>query len=104
MWSKLKIRLGISNNIQIIIILIIFSITGFSTLYSHKLIDSILGIDISTAFYIKLIIFTFLILPIWALYFLFWGTLLGQRKFVTNFLKLKIRLLFNKNFKIKNNK
>ena len=95
-WNKLKKRLGIKSNFQVIIVLIVFTITGFSTLYSHRLINSFLQVNTETAFFIKLIIFVFLILPIWMLFFLFWGTLLGQKKFVVNFLKLKIRLLFNK--------
>jgi len=102
-WNKLKKRLGIKSNLQIIVILIIFTITGFSTLYSHRLIDYFLEINTETAFFIKLIIFVFLILPIWMLFFLFWGTLLGQKTFVVNFLKLKIKLLFNKKLNNKEN-
>ncbi len=95
-WNKLKKHWGIKSNFQVVVILIVFAVTGFSALYSHKFIDYILGIDSDTGFWVKLVIFVFMVLPLWTVYLFIWGTMLGQREFVTKFIKIKIKLLLNK--------
>ena len=95
-WNKLKARWGVETNFQVVVILIVFSLTGFSTLYAHNFIDYLLGVNSDTQLWIKIIIFLFLVLPIFSLLLFIWGTLLGQRKFVTEFLKYKIGILFRK--------
>ena len=95
-WNKLKARWGVETNFQVIIILIVFSLTGFSTLYAHNFIDYLLGVNNDTQLWIRIVIFIFLVLPIFSLLLFIWGTLLGQRKFVTEFLKYKIGILFRK--------
>lgn len=95
-WNKLKARWGVETNSQVVVILIVFSLTGFSTLYAHNFIDYLLGVNNDTQLWIKIIIFLFLVMPIFSLLLFIWGTLLGQRKFVTEFLKYKIGLLFRK--------
>ena len=92
-WNKLKERWGVETNFQVVVILIVFSLTGFSTLYAHNFIDFLLGVNNDTSFWIKTIIFIFLVLPIFSFFLFIWGTLLGQRKFVTEFLKYKLNLL-----------
>jgi len=102
-WSKLKERWGISSNFQVAVILVVFAVTGFSTLYVHKHINNLLGIDENTGFGLKIILFIFLILPVYTILFYLWGVILGQRKFITAFIKLKLDLLsFRKLFKNKN--
>ena len=100
MWQKLKIRWGINSNYQVVVILLIFALTGFSTLYIHRQIDLLLGIDENTVFVIKALIFGILILPIYSLLLFSWGTLLGQRTFFTGFIRAKIQLLFKGTNKI----
>ena len=95
-WNKLKARWGVETNFQVVVILVVFSLTGFSTLYAHNFIDYLLGVNIDTQLWIKIIIFLFLVIPIFSLLLFIWGTLLGQRKFVTEFLKYKIGILFRK--------
>jgi len=95
-WNKLKERWSVETNFQVIVILLVFSSTGFSTLYAHNFIDYLLGVNSDTQIWIKLVIFIFLILPIFSLLLFIWGTLLGQRKFVSEFLKYKIGILFRK--------
>ncbi len=99
----LKERWGISSAWQVVVILIVFTLAGFSTMYSHQLIDYILGINSETDFYIKLVVFLLLILPLWMFFFLIWGIILGQKKFVTRFLKTKLKIISGnrlfKNFK-----
>lgn len=93
-WNKIKTHWGISSNIQATVILLVFAVTGFSTLYSHRLIDYLLGINEESDFWLKLLAFVFLILPIYTFLLYFWGIILGQRKFFTKFIKLKLKLLF----------
>jgi len=95
-WSKLKIHWGVKTNFQVLIILLIFSLTGFSTLYIHNFIELLLGVNSETSFWIKTIIFVFLVLPIFSFFLFIWGTILGQRKFVTKFIKYKIDFLLRR--------
>lgn len=94
-WNKLKERWGVETNFQVVVILLIFSLTGFSTLYVHNFIDYLLGINSDTSFWIKAAVFVFLILPIFSVLLFIWGTILGQRKFVTTFIKNKLSLVYN---------
>jgi hypothetical protein len=100
---RLKKRWGISSTIQVLVILLAFALSGFSTLFSHNFIDELLGIDESTAFWIEALVFILLILPIFNTFLMIYGTLLGQRAFFVKFIKTKIYLLtgwrFNKNDK-----
>lgn len=92
----MKKRWGISNNFQVIVILLVFVITGFSTLYTHNFIGLILGVDDQTSVWIKTILFIFLILPIYTCLLYFWGFVFGQKQFFTSFIKLKLALIFNR--------
>lgn len=93
-FQKLKKRWNIDNNFQVMVILLVFALTGFSTLYTHRLIDLTLGISDNTPFLLKFLVFTLLILPIYSLLLYTWGTILGQRFFFSNFIKFKIGLIF----------
>jgi hypothetical protein len=93
--NYLKRRWGIEKNYQIITILLMFSITGFTTLFTHKKIDLHLGIDQNTHILLKIFVFIFLILPIFMLYLYAYGNILGQNAFVSRFLKMKKDMLFS---------
>ena len=90
---RLKKHWGITSTLQVFIILLVFALTGFSTLFSHNYIDELLGIKDDTAFWIELLVFIVLILPIFNTLLIIWGTLLGQRAFFVKFIKTKIYLL-----------
>jgi len=92
--SKLKIRWNITNNFQIFIVLAVFATTGFSSLFVHKYINSILGINQNTSVWLNILIFILLILPIFTALLYIWGTFFGQRKFFTEFIKFKISLIY----------
>ena len=95
-FAKLKTRWEIESNFQVIIILMTFALTGFSTLFVHNQIDHLLGVDDTTSIFIKIAIFVFLVLPIFSVLLFIWGSFLGQRTFVTNFIKYKINLFKKK--------
>ncbi len=93
---KLKTRWSITNNFQILIILTVFATTGFSSLFIHKFINSILGINHNTSLWVNLLIFILLILPIFTALLYLWGTIFGQRKFFTEFIKFKVGLIYKR--------
>ena len=95
---RLKKHWGISSNIQVLVILLAFALSGFSTLFSHNYIDELLGIDENTAFWIELLIFALLILPIFNTFLMIYGTLLGQKAFFIKFIRIKIYLLTGRKF------
>jgi hypothetical protein len=92
-WKRLKQKWGITNDFQVIIILTVFALTGFSTLYVEEFIYSVLGIGEGMHLVVKILFFIFLILPIYTVLLYVWGILLGQRKFFTKFILFKLSLL-----------
>jgi hypothetical protein len=89
----LRKRWGVTSAFQVVIILIVFAVTGFSTLYVHRFIDHLLGIGKEDPFWLKALVFIVIILPLYTVLLYIWGFLVGQRKFFTTFIKLKIRLI-----------
>ncbi len=87
MLDKLKQRWNIESNNQIIIIFIVFAITGFSVLYAKEIIYSFLGISPDWAWYIRIPIWLVTILPTYYVLLLFFGTVFGQQKFFLWFAK-----------------
>ena len=92
--NKLKDRWGITSTFQVFVILCVFTATGFSTLYVHEYIDYLLGIKEDDSFWIKLLVFVIIILPVYSILLFFWGVLFGQRIFFTRFIFMKLKLLF----------
>lgn len=97
MWNRLKKRWGITSDKQVTIILVVFALTGFSTLFAHNYIDKLLGIGDDDSFWIKLLVFILIILPLFNVLLLFWGFVFRQQKFFTTFVKLKLKFIFGKN-------
>ena len=87
MFDKLKLRWGIDSNFQIIIILIVFSVTGSAAVYVKKIIFDILGIDADTSLWIKIPMYIITIIPSYQILLLAVGTLFGQFRFFYNFQK-----------------
>ena len=85
-WEKLKKRWNIESDWQVAIILLAFTLTGFSTLYVHKLVDQMLGIDESSPFIYKVLVFIVIVLPVYNILLIIYGSLLGQYKFFKNFI------------------
>ena len=90
--NRLKEKWGIKSNFQLVIILIVFAITGsISALISSPIIDFIFGeSDINGI--VKFILQLLIIMPIYQVLLLFFGYIFFQFnvffKFVKKFLKL----------------
>jgi len=85
--EKLKVRWGITSTWQVILILIVFACTGFSTLYVEEQIYKLFHIPEENTWWIAVMLFIFITLPLYNLILLVYGFLVGQFKFFWNFEK-----------------
>jgi manganese efflux pump family protein len=99
--EKLKKRWGLKTNMQVVIILVVFSITGYTSLIIAKPILSFVGLDQATTnpwIYKPLRIL--LIFPFYQLLIIAFGWLFGQFNFFWKFEKKMLsRIGFKKFFK-----
>jgi|TARA_B110000003_G_scaffold188109_1_gene186989 hypothetical protein len=87
MMKKLKERWGITSNFQIVIIFIVFAITGStSALISGPLTEYLIG-DINMNSLIKFIIRIIVLTPIYQVLLLFFGFIFFQFNFFFQFVK-----------------
>lgn len=85
--KKLKERWGITSNFQIIIIFIVFAITGSTSAYiSGPLTEYIIG-DSNINSFFKIIIRILLLSPIYQVLLLFFGFIFFQFNFFFKFVK-----------------
>lgn len=87
MLEKLKQRWHLESNFQIVVVFIVFAITGFSVLYAKKLIYSFIGVDPEWAWYIRFPIWVITIFPTYYLLLVSYGILFGQKEFFLWFTK-----------------
>jgi len=87
MFEKLKKRWDIKSNFQVIIILIVFAITGSITVYIKKFIFDLIDITPETHFVVKIPLYILVVLAVYNLLLLFNGFLFGQFRFFWEFEK-----------------
>ena len=93
MMKKLKERWGITSNLQIVIIFIVFGITGSVSAYiSGPLTNIIIG-ESDFHWLIKLLIRIVVLTPIYQVLLLFFGYIFFQYKFFYNFVKKFMSIL-----------
>jgi len=86
--EKLKKRWGLTSNWQVCIILLVFSITGYTSLVIAKPILSLIGLEQSnTNPWIYRPLRVLLIFPFYQILIVFYGWLFGQFRFFWNFEK-----------------
>ena len=91
--KKLKERWGITSNFQIVIIFIVFGITGSVSAYiSGPLTNIIIG-ESELHWLIKLLIRITVLTPIYQVLLLFFGYIFFQYKFFYNFVKKFMSIL-----------
>lgn len=79
--EKLKIKWGLESLFQVIIVLLVFSITGTTVVFLRKTLFGWLGFDENTAFWIKTVAYILFMLPAYQILLLFYGSLFGQFEF-----------------------
>jgi len=87
MFERFKRKWNIESNFQLVIILIVFAITGSSTLYVRKGIFFLLGITDQTDLWIRTVLYVLIIFPAYYVMLLVVGFLFGQFKFAWEFEK-----------------
>ena len=91
--KKLKERWGITSNFQLVIIFIVFGITGSVSAYiSGPLTNIIIG-ESELHWLIKLLIRIIVLTPIYQVLLLFFGYIFFQYKFFYNFVKKFMSIL-----------
>lgn len=97
MFEKLKKRWNIQSNFQVIIILIVFAITGSTTVYIKKIIFDWIEITPETPIGIKIPVYILVIMTVYNLLLLVVGFVFGQFRFFWEFeKKFFSRFLFKK--------
>ena len=92
--EKLKKRWGITSNFQIIMIIVVFAITGSSSAYLAKPVLSWIGITKDTMpLYYYIPLYIILIFPIYQVLLVFFGFIFGQFRFFWNFEKRMLKMM-----------
>lgn len=79
--EKLKGKWGLKNLFQVIMVLIVFSLTGMTVVLVRPVIFSWFGFDDQTPFITKSITYILLIFPMYQILILIYGSALGQFAF-----------------------
>lgn len=94
-FEKFKEKWKIKNNRHLAVILIVFSLTGFSTLFLEELIVGAIGLPSPHSWWLRVVIFIFLSLPLYNIILLFWAFVLGEFRFFVGFIKQFFGTLFS---------
>ncbi len=96
-FEKLKSRWGVSSNWQVLIIFIVFGITGSSSLKVASPILNFMGIHgNSMSPYLYWPLRVVVIFPVYQVLLLLFGTLLGQFRFFWNFEKKMVERMIGR--------
>lgn len=97
MLNKLKKRWNIKSNFQLVLILLVFSVSGSATLVVRKAVFQWIGITGDTTLWITIPLYLLIIFPAYQILFLIIGTLFGQFRFAWEFeKKVFSRFIFKK--------
>ncbi len=91
MKQRLKQKWGITSEFQFWMIMLIFSLAGSSTVWVRKPVFALVGVGPETPFLFKFLLWLAIIFPAYQILLMFWGTLLGQFRFVWWFEKKMLR-------------
>lgn len=99
MLQKFKEKWKIKSNLELVIILIVFSITGSAALVVRKFFFQLLGIQPETTLFLKVPLYILILFPSYHILLLVIGTLVGQYRFFYAFQKKSLSFLIRKNRK-----
>jgi Family of unknown function (DUF6787) len=95
-WEILKVKWGVETDRRMGLIFFVFAVTGSATLFVRKFLYKSLNIDIQTA-WLAVVVKILAIYLIYQLLLISIGTLFGERKFFTWFIKkMNYRLIGKK--------
>lgn len=93
MLQRFKKKWKIKSNLQLIIILIVFSVTGSAALIVKKYVFELIGIDQETSLLLKIPLYIIIILPSYQILLLVVGALFGQFRFFYEFQKKSLSFM-----------
>jgi ferrochelatase len=96
MLKKFKAKWNIESDWQLIVIFVVFSITGSAAMVVRKLVFGWIGIGPDTSLWIKIPLYIAILLPAYQLLLLVIGGLLGQFRFFYEFQKKNFRFMNRK--------
>ena len=85
--EKLKTRWQLKSNLQLFIVIVLFSITGSASVKVARPILEFIGINDATPYYIYWPLRILVVFPAYQMLFMIFGTLLGQWEFAWRFEK-----------------
>lgn len=92
--NKLKQRWGITSNFQLVVIFIVFAVTGSSSAYLSKPVLAWIGVTKdSMPLWIYIPLYLILIFPIYQVLLVFFGFISGQFKFFWAFEKRMLKMV-----------
>lgn len=100
MLQKFKNKWNIKSNLQQIIILVVFSVTGSAALVVRKFAFHLLGIQPDTSLFIKVPLYILILFPSYHFLLLIIGKMVGQYQFFNAFQKKSLAFLHRKNRKL----
>ena len=87
MFKGLRKRWNIESNTQVLLILLVFAITGSTTVYLKKLLFDFIGITAASSLWIKIPVYLVVVLSIYNALLLVFGFIFGQYRFFLRFEK-----------------
>jgi hypothetical protein len=96
--GKLQDKWELNSAYQVIIVLLVFSLTGSTVVFLRKSLFSLIGFDEATDFWLKTITYIAFVMPAYQVLLLGYGALFGQFAFFWNKEKKmlkKIKSLFS---------
>ncbi len=85
--QKLRERWGVRTVWQVVVILTVFALTGFTAVFIRKPIFAWLGIDAADPWWLRTLVWLVTVFPAYQVFLLAYGFLLGQFAFFWNFEK-----------------
>jgi hypothetical protein len=79
--NRLKEKWGVQSALQVLLILVVFSLAGSTAVLLRKSFFELIGITAHTAFWLKTIVYILFLFPTYQALLLIYGALLGQFKF-----------------------
>ncbi len=87
MFERFKKKWDIKSNFQLLVILVVFSVTGSLSLHVRKGAFLLLGINSETELWLRTLLYILIIFPAYYILLLVVGFLFGQFKFAWKFEK-----------------
>ena len=94
--NKFKKKWQITSNGQLLLILVVFSVTGSAALVIRKMVFNWIGITPETSLWVKIPLFILVLFPAYQMMLLVIGSLVGQFRFFYDFQKKSLGFLCKK--------